>query len=243
MLRIALCDDDIDFVELFKAVINTAFQNRQLTYNLNDYIRCDLMLDRHSSHPFDLIFLDIDMPDIDGFDAAKEITKKSNNCYIVFVTCHTELVYDSFMFRPLNFIVKDQEQQMLSRLDIIIDQLLEQMVQDEMIILESKTQGKSSFPLREIIYIESCDHYVYYHIKGVTEPIKSREKLSDIEMRLAQKDFVRIHKKYIVNLRNVFNIDLSGEAVILKDHNELPMSRNYKTNVKELLTDYLRKSR
>ena len=243
MLRIALCDDDIDFVERFKALINTAFQNRELTYNLNDFIRCDLLLSRHSSHPFDLIFLDIDMPDIDGFDAAKEITQKSNNCYIVFVTGHTELVYDSFMFRPLNFIVKEQEPQMLSRLDIIISQLLEQMVQNEKIVLESKAQGRSSFFLREIMYIESSDHYVYYHIKGASEPIRSRDKLSEIEIKLAQKDFVRIHKKYIVNLRYVFNIDLTGEAVIMKDKNELPMSRNYKANVKDLLTDYLRKSR
>lgn len=243
MLRIALCDDNIDFVERFKFMINTAFQKRQLAYTIKDFVRCDLMLNRHSNNPFDVIFLDIDMPGIGGFTAAKEITRINSNCYIIFVTCHTELVYDSFIFRPLNFIVKEQDQQMLSRLDIIIDQLLEQMVQDEMIILESKTQGRSSFSLREIMYIESCDHYVFYHLKGNADPIKSREKLSEIEIRLAQKDFVRIHKKFIVNLRYIFNIDLTGEAVILKDQNELPMSRNYKVEVKKLLTDYLRKSR
>ena len=80
-----------------------------------------------------------------------------------------------------------------------------------------------------------------YHLNNSHKIIKAREKLTELENRLGYKSFVRIHKKYLVNLRYVFNIDLTGEAVILKDKNELPVSRNYKHNVDKELTAYLRR--
>ena len=241
MIRIAICDDNIRFLNSFNNMLIDVLQSKKVSVETKTYLRCNLMLSRHKSNPFDVVFLDIDMPDVDGFLAAKELTKQNANCYIIFVSCHTELVYDSFVFRPLNFIVKEHDDLMRIKLETVINQLVEQMVQDEYIVIDNKEQGRISFRLRDIVYIESCDHYVMYHLNNSHKIIKAREKLTELENRLGYKSFVRIHKKYLVNLRYVFNIDLTGEAVILKDKNELPVSRNYKHNVDKELTAYLRR--
>lgn len=242
MIRIAVCDDNAEFLKKFSYILRDILKNKKISADVNSYARCDLMLQLHGDDPFDVVFLDIDMPKINGFHAAKTIAAINPKCYIIFVTSHNELVYDSFKFRPLNFIVKERETLMRQRLETVIGQLTEQMLQDEYIVLDSKIQGRLSLCLRDIIYIESCDHHVLYYTRLSSEPIKVRDKLSDAESRLGSKGFIRIHKKYLVNLRHIFNIDLAGEAVILKDGDELPMSRSHKNEVDERLTEYLRSS-
>lgn len=243
MLRAAVCDDDKLFLEHFSGAVRAAFEDKHIGCLVKSFDRCGDMLLRHSEAPFDAVFLDIDMPGTDGFAAAKAVTEISSRCFIIFVTSHSELVYDSFDLRPLNFITKDSGRLMLPKLGKVITQISEQLVQDEMIVLENKEQGRFSVSLRDITYIESDDHTVLYHIRNAPEPFRSREKLSELEGRFSGRDFVRIHKKYLVNLRYVFGVDLTVEAVRMKTGERLPASRSRKNELNRLLTEYLRRAR
>lgn len=213
MLRIAVCDDDVSFTRSFLTLLNHTFHKAHIECVLKDFIRCDLMLNRHQKDPFDVIFLDIDMPDVHGFTAAKELTEINERCNIVFVTSHTELVYDSFDFRPLNFIIKSDDNSMRNKLNKVVDQLSHQILQNETVVLENKDRGRISVYLRDIVYIESNNHNVLYFLANTGESISIRDRISDLESKYGDKHFVRIHKKYLVNLRYVFNIDLTKETV------------------------------
>ncbi len=115
------------------------------------------------------------------------------------------------------------------------------MRQNEKIILEDEVSGRISVRLNDIIYIESDKHYVIYHISGRGNAVRMRDNISDIETDYSAYDFIRIHKRYIVNLHFVSNIDSSNNEIILGSvHTKLPLSRNYKKNADEKYTLFLR---
>ena len=241
MKRAAVCDDDRAFLKELSEAVSTEFARRDTDMTIIAFESGEALLNAHRACPFDVVFLDIDMPDTDGFTAAKALAGMSPECYIIFVTCHSELVYDSFEFRPLDFIVKESREAMTARLGRVITRLTENMLQDRRIDLESKEQGRLSVPLREIVYIESSDHSILYHISGREEPFAVRGRISDSEQELSSKHFVRVHKKYLVNMRYIFNLDLTSELVILKTGKRLPLSRGCKAEADRRLTDYLRR--
>ena len=243
MFRVAFCDDDKAFIKPFGDAVGEALKRCGITSDISSFSSAAFMLEVHRAEPFDAVFLDIDMPDVNGFSAAKEIAAAYPACLIVFVTSHNELVYDSFEFRPMNFIVKQEREVMLPKLERVIRQLADELVQNEKIVLENSERGRFSVGLSEIVYIESSDHDVLYHIVGLDEPQRVRAKLSQTEQEYSARDFVRIHKKYLVNLRYVFNIDLTRECVILKTGIELPMGRSCKSSVDQQLTAYLKRAR
>ena len=162
MLRVAICDDNNVFVNKMSQAVKSEFtrQNNE-DIELETYVSSELMFQHHLIKPFDVIFLDIDMPELDGFQLAAKISG-SNDCYIIFVTSHPELVYDSLYFRPLNFITKSNDSFFTDKLHSVVNQLYNEMKQNTTIVLENKEVGRISLQLKNIYYIASSKHYVIY---------------------------------------------------------------------------------
>ena len=198
MIRVAICDDNKVFVNNMSQAVKSEFkrQNNE-DIELETYISSELMYQHHLIKPFDLVFLDIDMPEPDGFQLAAKISS-SNDCYIIFVTNHPELVYDSLYFRPLNFITKSNDSFFTEKLHSVVNQLFNEMKQNTIIILENKEVGRVPLQIKSIYYIESSKHYVIYHSEH-NEPIKSGT--ATIQFRL--------HEIHV-------NADTSGKSI--NDH-------------------------
>lgn len=242
MIRIAVCDDDDVFVDHMKRMVGDEFKlHTSDPFEIEGFVSGREMIGRHTQLPFDVVFIDIDMPELNGFDLASTLSG-GNNCYIIFVTCHPELVYDCLYFRPLNFITKSFDRFFADKLHSVVGQLFNEMKQNAAVILENKEVGRIAVAIREIVYIESSKHYVIYHC-GREDPVKVRGNIGDLENQYADYDLVRIHKSFLVNLRHVFNIDKNKDEVIFKQGFRLNMSKNYKQTVDEKLTRYLRKTK
>lgn len=240
MLRIALCDDNSKFLEhMHKLVANEFSLQSNGDFLINDYSSSKLLFLHHSSEPYDVIFLDIDMPEMTGFDLANKLQNINKKTCVIFVSSHSELVFNSFYFQPLNFIIKDTDEAMKESLHNVVAQLFRQIKQDKKLILESVELGRISFYLSDVLYIESNKHYIIYHLLN-SQTVQIRENISDAENKYAEFDFIRIHKKYIANIKYVFNVDKNNNLVVFKQGFDLPMSRNYKATVDEKLTEYLR---
>lgn len=239
MIRIAVCDDNRSFVNFMSNAVEQEFGSyTKERFEIEKYISSELLLSHHKIKPFDVIFLDIDMPEINGFELAANVS----NAYIIFVTSHPELVYDSFYFRPLNFITKENDSYFSDKLHSVIQQLCNEMKQNTTIVLENKEIGRTAIMIKEIIYIKSFKHYVIYYSEG-REPITIRANMGETEKYFSAYDFIRIHKSYLVNLRHVFNLDKNKDELKLKNGSRLPMSKNYKKIVDKELTNYLRRTK
>ena len=106
MIRVGICDDEPTFLEKLTEYIYDQFMQHGEDVCTDKFTSGSEFLDAHKSEPFDVVFLDIRMSDINGFDIALKIRSLSDNVYIIFITTENALVYESFCFQPFDFIPK-----------------------------------------------------------------------------------------------------------------------------------------
>ena len=135
----------------------------------------ELIHDIEQNHSvYNFIFLDIDMPEPDGFQLAAKISS-SNDCYIIFVTSHPELVYDSLYFRPLNFITKSNDSFFTEKLHSVVNQLFNEMKQNEVIVLENKEGIRvGTDGLAERISLRTGMQYDAVQIQAIETAVQSK---------------------------------------------------------------------
>lgn len=168
---------------------------------------------------FDILLLDIDLPDKSGIDFANDYIKIYPNIKIIFISSHNELVFDSFKVHPYNFIRKE-------KIDIELnDTLLELLdllkMHKKEIVLNNK-DNTTIIQQSDIIYIESFKHYCYIYTKLTTEPYKIRTNMRQILEDL-NFCFYRINRSYIINLNEIKQI--KNGRVILKNDMEVTLQR------------------
>ena len=87
-MRIAICDDNREILLFLKPALNTLFGQYTTDFEIFCFISGKALLEAHKRNNFDVIFLDIDMPNVTGFDVAKTIREEFSKCYIIFITSH-----------------------------------------------------------------------------------------------------------------------------------------------------------
>ncbi len=245
MLRIALCDDDVEFLNRFEVLLKKYIKPFNDDYEISKFTNGRSLLAIHNQAKFDVVFLDIDMPADSGLNVAMEFRESDSLLYIIFVTNHTKYVYESFNVQPFNYIVKSEKKSFENKLSSVIALLFNHMRQNQTIVLEDNRYGCVSVSFRDIKYIESKQHYCIFHIwhnKTEKSSYRIRKNISDLEQDLEYYNFVRIHKKYIVNLSYLISIDKNNRVVNFKDGTGLNMGPLYKQRTEEKFYNYLRKN-
>lgn len=241
MIRIGVCDDDKVMLESVCRAVNEAFCEYTKDFSVERFTSGAKLVERHSCDRFDILFLDIDMPDMSGFDVASKLREDFFGCFIIFVTSHAELVYESMDFQPFHFIRKNCNQPLGDSVRSIAKKLMKHMKQKEKVILEDYLGRHCDVYIKDIIYIESDRHYVFYHVAGRKEPLRMRESIADCDAKYSQYDFVRIHKSYIINMRHISFLDTSSSEVTLGSAGvTLPIGKSNKNAVDQRYTFYLR---
>lgn len=168
---------------------------------------------------FDILLLDIDLPNKSGIDFANDYIKVYPNSKIIFISSHSELVFDSFKVHPYSFIRKENVNIELN--DTLIELLdLIKFTKKELMI--STKELTTAILQNEIIYIESLKHYCYIHTKNSPEPFKTRMNMNHILEELTFY-FYRINRSYIINLNEIKEI--KNGLVILKNNLEISIQR------------------
>lgn len=219
MRRFLLCDDCLDFSHQFSDTIKQAYPNdveihiitHPLTYN--------------GSYDFDAYFLDIEMPDISGFDFARKIREEHNNAIVLFVTSQRHLVYDSFDVHPYDFIEKQCSLELLVKK---CEQLEDKLVTENrsMKIVQGSKITKVYFD--DIIYMQKVHNDLY--IKTTHQEIRFRKSLKEMCKNLPIQ-FFKVDSATIVNLHHVVKIE--HDSLVMKSNQRLFLNRRGRKRLKE----------
>ena len=183
-----------------------------------------------NNNAVDLIFLDINMPEISGIAFAKSINK---NIKIIFTTAYRDYAVEGFNLQAVDYLLKpisfERLLQAINRYFEVNTQQIETQSQpsetnDFIFVRSDRRMLKITF--KDIIFIESLSDYLKIHLKD--QSIITRETISAIEAKLPQKDFLRIHRSYIVNLASIESF--TNEEMIVNGKC-LTISRSYKKDV------------
>jgi len=184
----------------------------------------------------DLIFLDINMPEISGLSFAKSINK---NIKVIFTTAYREYAVDGFDLQAVDYLLKPISfERLLQALNKYLNEntpvkynetvQVDDEKSDFFFVRSDRKMIKISF--LEILYIESIGDYLKIHLMNKT--IVTRETIANIEVKLPQNDFIRTHRSFIIALKA---IDSFTAEYIEIGKNQIPISRSYKKEVLERL--------
>lgn len=237
-MRVAVCDDNKVVLNFLSREISERLDLHSIQHEMRLFSCGELFLEQHEITPFDIVFLDIKMPNMDGFSVAKKIRNQSENTYIIFITTEDNLVYDSFDFRPFNFIPKGNDDILKVKLDNVIGKLAEHICENRPICFTLPFGEKKYVFPSDIIYILSKSNYADIICK--TDNIHIRNKIDDILDLLTPKYFARIHNRCIVNMKHLCRIDNTRFKALLDNGKELDISRAYKAVLIEKYNVFLR---
>lgn len=236
MLYVAICDDNKPMLDFLNRKLGEIFVETAIQCEFSSFLSGGDFLLSHTQHPFDIVFLDIVMPDIDGFEAAKQIRVLSRDTYIIFITTESSLVYDSFDFQPFYFIPKNKLKITEDKLRYVVNKLSLHITVNEKIVIEGAYDSKKIVSPNEILYIKSNLNNVEYHFLNGTK-YTVRGKLSDIQFSLSTLLFARTHSRFIVNMKNIDTVDYPNMELRLINGETVGISRSHK---KEFDEAYLR---
>jgi len=201
-----------------------------------------------------LLFLDVQMPELDGFEVAAALSLQAAPPVIIFVTAFDEHALRAFQVHAVDYLLKpvapERFQAALARARLILAAQHAQLFQQKMLALLQEQNRAPARPRRwlvksgermvllhedEIDWIETADEYAQVHAQGKKHLL--RTTMNALEQRLDPEKFVRLHRSTIVNLARVKELQSQAHGdfiVVLKDDTTLKMSRNYRHKLAEI---------
>ena len=252
MYKIAICDDEKEILKIISTKIKSVFQQKDIQatyYEIND---SRVLMELLQKENMDVLFLDIDMPYLNGMDIAGYINEQGLHTILVFVTSHDALVYQTFAYRPFGFIRKSCIEE---EIDELTERIEKEFIDRKQELILAKGTEIVRILINDIVYIESEGNYLNIYIyKNYPEQlametkecksyvIKYRETMTNMEKELVHKGFIRCHKGYLVNGNYIEKFKSSEIEINYKEETKLiPVGRSYEKDVRKKMLIQLRK--
>ena len=187
----------------------------------------------------DIMFMDVNMPGANGLQLAEALTKLKYPPYVIFVTAYSEYAVKAFEVNATDYLVKPVETERLRQAINKVYQLIAAQgkpTANERIPVE-KGGKKLLVPANKIHFIMAKDDYSYLHTD--TDRYLSTVSLAQLEEKLSPLGFFRVHRRYLVNLACVSEVDpVSGGTLLLTlngEEEKIPVSRRRVASLKKAL--------
>jgi len=189
-----------------------------------------------NTHKIDVIFLDINMPEISGLSFARSINK---NIKIIFTTAYREYAVDGFDLKAVDYLLKPISFERLLQAvnkflnensSVYKEETKELTVEKSDFIFVRSDRKMIKINFYDINYIESLGDYLKIHLQNKT--IVTRETISNMEAKLPKSEFIRIHRSFILSISKIESFTSEFVEVNKK---AIPISRSYKKEVLQRL--------
>ena len=232
MINCIIVDDEQHAIDILQHyVAQTPFLN--LTGSFTNPIEALQMVTNQKA---DLVFLDIQMPELSGIDFIKAIRGKAR---VILTTAYSEFALESYELDVVDYLLKPIR---LPRFLQAVQKAAKEIddpssspsdAQDDYMFVKTESKGKLlKINLKEIDYIEGMKNYVAIYCNAKKTMVYAT--LKDMEERLPRKDFIRVHKSFIFAISKITGIE--GNLVRLKDvHTEILIGENYKPQLMEII--------
>ena len=234
MYQAVIVDDEEDVLQSTKAMLAEQFNKENTAVAFDFFTKGEDFLSMFEENfHYDIIFLDIEMPGIDGISLCRRIRQISKDSLVIFISNKEELVFQTFEVQPFRFIRKSELTDLCpSLVDSIIKELKRRSPQT--FTITESGGDVFSFDARNILYVEAQRKECKIVTARKSTSIKM--KFMDLEEVLKRYHFIRIHRSFLVNMDYIFRI--TKTSVILTNDEELPISRGSSNDLKQVFITY-----
>lgn len=180
---------------------------------------------------YDVVFMDIEMPLMNGMEAATMLRKVDPYVPLVFITDLKQYALKGYEVEAMDFLVKPVN---YTSFATMMERVCRRSTKKEEQLTISSSQGTFNVNINDIYYVETLNHYIVYHT--VNGDVSFFGSLTDEEKRLPTDRFIRCNSGYLVNLSQVKKVQ-DGEVYVADT--SLPISRNKKTAFMQSLLNYM----
>ena len=224
-MRIAVCDDEEQFRLQLRDAIDKIYGSIDVI--IDTFSDGRRLLERFDANPYDVLFLDIEMPAMDGITLAKRLRERSENVFLVFLTSHVEYALEGYEVNALRYLTKPIREDKLRE---VLSYVMKKNAGKRQLMIKSEGE-ELRINLSDILYFEAQNQYVSIHTNKEEHLV--RANVSDFDTQLKDDGFFRIHRGYLISLLKVkklvkTDVTMEGGAV-------LPVSRSNLKALKEAL--------
>ncbi len=234
MLKIALCENNkiqhnqiVSFIETIsmpKHTLDSFYKGNDLFTSIQEAT--------NNKEPYDIVIMDIDLPDGNGIKFSKKINIFSPHTIIIYMTSYEDYVSDVYDTNHIYFILKKNYQKYLPHALSLAYEVLNKERRASLKIFWNKEE--SNILLKDIFYMERKLRTTF--IVTPTHTYSTSEKLEDLLKRLGET-FAMSHRSYIINLKMVQEI--SKNSALLVDGTSIPISRSYYKALKDQINNLI----
>lgn len=231
VIRIAMCDDETAFLQTYQKKVSELFQEYNTDCKIDAYTDSRAFWEHCAETPYDLIFLDIDMPELSGIQLASKFRDNGLDTTLVFVSSHDDFVFETFRYNAYRFVRKNK---LLSDTQEMISSFCASLKTKSVIVrLDVDRQRALEQKVSDIAYFYSIRHDIYF-LNAQNESIRLAMRtytMNELEKQFIEKGFIRVHRSYLVNYAWILQI--KGDQVYLKNcQNKIPLSRGRSEEVR-----------
>ncbi len=232
-MRVAVIDDEGLFRMQLKMMVEKVSKSRSLHFEVEEFESGQLFVEALKDRRFDIVFMDIYMPDMDGLETAKKLREMSDKTFLIFMTASDEHYPDAFSLHAFDYVTKPFT---VDRIDHLICEIVAHTPIDAIFIKITVGSVDERIYLKNIVSVTTDGHYLEIHKDDGTS---SRIRLTSgefIKMTGEDKRFLMINRGIIINMDYIDRID--GADVYLDDRTVFPISAKRVAEIKQHIQDY-----
>lgn len=235
-LNITICDDDTNDIAIIKKNILQYTIETDNNIVVSSYFSASDLLSDYKNHLYQIVLLDIEMPDINGMELAKQLRDMDDDLFIVFTTSYPEYMYESFEVQPFQFITKPIDYTAISKL---FNDIIKKNNRNSKSIVIIDTDGEKNFvPLNDLLYISSMkENKSHLRYQLTDSSLISKGTLSEVENLLSARGFVSPSRGFLVNLHQIRSIN--STRLLLNNGIELPISRRRSKELQNIYSQHI----
>lgn len=230
MYRVAICDDDLQCAEEMKSYISEVYRADVFTTG-REFLENDL------ENPYDVVILDIEMPELTGLEVAGNLQNTLDNRILIFASSHECYSIEAIKLHPFRYLRKHCLKEDLKE---ALEEAERQLQQTRVRCVVETGSRKEEFKLGNMLYAEVKNHNVRIYMQDSRGDLDMRMTMDELISQVKPASvIVRTHKSYIVNLYHVSGEN--GKEVYLDNGTKVPLSRGCKAVFREKYFDFVRK--
>lgn len=231
-LKVGICDDDEFYLREIKAKLDQYIISTDVNISYHSYIAANELLNKYKSPgEYDILFLDVEMPEINGLSLAEKIKKIDKNVYIVFISNYPKYMQDSFRIHPFYYLVKPLSDEVFIRTMYDIVSTIES--EHKLVTLINTGEKEETINIKDIYFIDVEDGkkgLLCFHFFNTKKTTKGT--LQEWIKKLSAYDFFQCHRGILVNLIHIQYLE--SKFAIMDNSEKVPISRKNEQKLKEI---------
>ncbi len=230
--RFLLCDDSEEHLYILEEYIKKLFEDKNVSYTCHKTTSGTEAFEMYMKQKYDVVFMDIIMPEIGGFEVSKKIFEIDSDAVIVYVTSSTDYAVKAFEQFAFQYLIKPITEEKLS---LVLEKAFEKIEKDILYKSEKgffiiRKNGKEIKVMNDdVLFFEKVNNYIHINMENHKDE-RIRMTLKEFEDIIDMELYLRCHNGFIVNKSKIKSIS-TKEIELFNTDIKIPVGRGYKSEI------------